>query len=156
MKVILCLDDHLGYSFNRRRQSRDRKMRAHMLGVLREEGSGLLMNAYSEASFLRDGQLFTPEEEALRRESPAGAGDAFLADAAAGKGWAFVENCSLERWLDSIDEMIVYRWNRLYLSDLRLPEGFLDGFETTAEEEFEGSSHDRMTYLRLIRRTEES
>lgn len=151
MKIILCVDEKLGYSFNNRRQSRDKKMREHMLGFLREEGAGLFMNSYSESSLIKDG-LFTEEELRQRTEHPAQQGDAFLADAEREGGWAFVENVDISGYLERTDEILLYEWNRLYLSDLRLPDGYLSQFSRLSEEKFKGSSHDSIFCSRLVRK----
>lgn len=152
MKIILCVDNNLGYSFNRRRLSRDRKMREHMLGILRGEGAGLFLNSYSEKSLVKEDGLFTEEELERIAAEPAAKGSGFLESAEESGGWAFVENVDLEAYLDCIDEMMLYRWNRLYLSDLRLSREFIDSFEVAEEESFRGSSHDSITYQRMIRR----
>ena len=151
MKLILCVDDKLGYSFNNRRQSRDRKMREHMLGVLRKEDAGLFMNAYSEASLIKDG-VFTEDELRQRSERPAESGDGFLADARDNDGWAFVENVDISGYLDDVDEILLYEWNRLYLSDLSVSREYLKQFSKVDEGKFRGSSHESIFFSRLIRR----
>lgn len=151
MKLILCVDDGLGYSFNNRRQSRDKKMREHMLGILREEGAGLFLNRYSERSLMSDG-LFTEDELRERTKNPAQEGDAFLAEADEQDGWAFVENTDISGYLDRIDEILLYRWNRLYLSDLTLPEGYLKQFRFLSGDKFRGSSHESISFSRYIRK----
>ncbi len=148
MKIVICIDEELGYSFNKRRQSRDKKMREHMLGVLREEDAGLFVNAYSAKSLLSDGLL----TEKVKVVGGPGIGeDEFLEAAEKENGWAFVENTDITGYLDRIDEMIVYHWNRLYLSDLKLPASFLKGFRTVTKEQFSGTSHDSMHYTRMVR-----
>ena len=68
MKIVICIDEDLGYSFNKRRQSRDKKMREHLLGVLRGEGAGLFVNAYSAKSLQSDGLLTDEEREIQDQE----------------------------------------------------------------------------------------
>ena len=152
MKLILCVDENLGYSFNHRRQSRDKKMREHMLGILRKEDAGLFMNDYSESSFVKDG-VFTEDEMRGRAAEPSLAGDAFLSRADEENGWAFVENTDITEYLDKVDEIILYEWNRLYLSDLRLPDGYLKKFRKLSEEKIRGSSHDSISCSRFQRRS---
>ncbi len=152
MKIILCVDDNLGYSFNGRRLSRDRKMREHMLGVLRKEGAGLLMNSYSQQSLLKENGLMTDGEIREAAENPAEKGSAFLEKALQSGSWAFVENVDIGEYLDQVREMMIYSWNRLYLSDLRLKREFLEGFDTAEEENFRGSSHDCIGYRHLVRK----
>ena len=152
MKLILCVDENLGYSFNHRRQSRDKKMREHMLGILRKEDAGLFMNSYSEASLIKD-EVFTESELKLRKEGQSLTGDSFLARADEENGWAFVENTDITEYLDKVDEIILYEWNRLYLSDLRLPAGYLKKFRKISEEKIRGSSHDSISCSRFLRRS---
>ncbi|MBQ4240387.1 MAG: hypothetical protein II672_04710 [Oscillospiraceae bacterium] len=148
MKIVICIDEDLGYSFNKRRQSRDKKMREHMLGVLRGEGAGLFVNAYSAKSLQSDG---LPTDEVTAVDGAGVGEDEFLETADKENGWAFVENTDITGYLDRIDEMIVYHWNRLYLSDLKLPASFLKGFRTVVKEQFSGTSHDSMHYTRMVR-----
>lgn len=123
-----------------------------MLGILRKEDAGLFMNAYSESSLIKDG-VFTESELRYRTKEPSSAGDAFLARAEEENGWAFVENTDITDYLDKVDEIILYEWNRLYLSDLRLPRGFLKKFRKLSEEKIRGSSHDSISCSRLLRRS---
>lgn len=148
MKIILCVDENLGYSFNKRRQSRDKKMREHMLGVLREEDAGLFVNGYTARSLDGDGLL---ADDVTVVDEQDGSADGFLRTAEQEGGWAFVENADITGFLDRIDEMIVYHWNRLYLSDLRLPESFMKSFRTVNREQFRGTSHDSIHYTRMVR-----
>ncbi len=152
MKIILCVDERAGYSFNKRRQSRDIKMREHMLGVLREEGAELLLNSYTERSMLKDAGLFTEQERAGREACPAKDGDGFLEIAKKKNCWAFVENEDISPYYGYIDEMIIYRWNRLYLSDLHLSDSFLSEFVCVERGSFKGSSHDEISFERLRRK----
>ena len=126
-------------------------MREHMLGILREEGAGLFMNAYSETSFIKDG-LFAEDELRQRTEDPAKEGDIFLAEADENSGWAFVENVDVSGYLDVIDEILLYRWNRLYLSDLTLPKEYLNKFSFVSGDKFRGSSHDSISLSRYVRK----
>ena len=148
MKIIICVDENLGYSFNKRRQSRDKTMREHMLGVLRKENAGLFVNAYTAKSLESDSLL---TEAVTVVDEAGGPDDAFLMAAEEAGGWAFVENTDITGYLDRIDEMIVYHWNRLYLSDLSIPESFMKSFRTVTKELFRGTSHDSMHYTRMVK-----
>lgn len=148
MKIIICVDENLGYSFNKRRQSRDKTMREHMLGVLRKENAGLFVNAYTAKSLESDGLL---TEAVTVVDEAGGPEDAFIMAAEEVGGWAFVENTDITGYLDRIDEMIVYHWNRLYLSDLSIPESFMKSFRTVTKELFRGTSHDSMHYTRMVK-----
>ena len=56
MIIMVCVDDHNGMMFNKRRQSQDRTLRQHMLELT--NGKKLWMNAYSMGQF--------PDEAASR------------------------------------------------------------------------------------------
>lgn len=152
MKLIIFLDEELGYSFNHRRLSRDKKVRLHMMQKVRELGGTLFMNRYTEQSFLKDEGVLLPKERSERLKKPAEAGAAFLEEAKRADGWALAENEDVTPYLSDIDEMLVYRWNRRYLSDLRLPADFAEGFTEQYTESFAGASHDRIGFVHYIKR----
>ena len=59
---------------------------------------------------------------------------------------AFVEGLPLSMYVDDIEELIVYKWNRLYPSDVKLDIDIKDaGFNMFAKYEFMGNSHDKIT-----------
>lgn len=128
MKLIVCLDDNLGMMFNRRRQSRDRELIADVIRNTQNEA--LWISPYSAP-------LFGEGNSSLR-----------IADdpiAAAGENdYCFVENTPLPQNLDGVTELIVYRWNRLYPSDVRFVCD-TSAFTLAQTHEFVGSSHDKIT-----------
>lgn len=130
MKIIVCLCDKGGMLFNKRRQSRDRV---------------LLQNL---ADYVNDGAIFVNGFSAPLFESSTASvievSDPLLS---AGDGdFVFLENLSLKRARDKIEEMIIYRWNRSYPADF-----FLDlepseaGLRLVESTEFSGSSHEKIT-----------
>lgn len=131
--VIQCVDNRNGTLFHGRRQSRDRLLRLHILAAL--AGRKLWMNSYSFRQFQQDlppGQAVCVDED-------------FLAKA----GWGevcFVEGLPLTPWLNRIEQLILYRWNRDYpadtVLDLRLDAIF---WVLKCREEFPGSSHPVIT-----------
>lgn len=131
MIVMMCVDDNGGTMFNGRRQSRDRVLREEVLA--RTQGRRLWMNASSAA-------LFAPEEE----EQIAVAED-FLDRALPGE-FCFAEGAALAPSEERIEELILFRWNRVYPADrffdLPLEER---GWRLTGTREFPGSSHERIT-----------
>ena len=130
MKVIVCLDDKGGMFFNNRRQSRDRVLNADVVSTV--SGHRLLASPYSK-------MLFEGSDAALECR------DDFL-EIANNDDYCFVEDRALSRFAGAIDEIIIYRWNRRYPTDL-----FFDldvsalGFEKVETTEFEGSSHEKIT-----------
>ena len=65
------------------------------------------------------------------------------------KNWNQEELCKgicAVSYLSKIEKVAVYRWNRLYPSDLRLDlETLLRGRHMISRREFPGSSHERIT-----------
>ena len=150
MKLVICIDAELGYSYHHRRLSRDKNIRLHLMKNIRERGGTLYMNAYTEKSFLKDEGVFLPKERTERMKCPAAPGTAFLEAARRENGWAFVENEDVTQYLPEVDEMLVYRWNRVYDADLRLPPDFAKAFTEQYTESISGSSHERVSFVRYI------
>lgn len=130
MNIIVCIDDAGGMLFAGRRQSKDRILRQEARTLT--QGQPLWMNSYTARQFAEDGCEVVVDEDFLEN-APADA-------------WCFVENCPLMPYLSQIGKIAVYRWNRLYPSDIRfdLAEQ-IDGWRMISKREFAGSSHDRIT-----------
>ncbi|MBE6592390.1 MAG: ribonuclease Z [Ruminococcaceae bacterium] len=130
MKVIVCLDDKRGMFFNERRQSRDRVLNADVVAM--SKGSRLFIDPYSKMLFEDSGADIVCDADFLEL-----AGDGDL---------CFVENRALSGYIDKLEEIIIYRWNRSYPTDI-----FFDlepeehGFKCVSVSEFQGSSHDKIT-----------
>lgn len=127
MIVILCLDDRNGMMFNNRRQSRDRAVAADIIRLV--DGEKLFMNEYSSGFFSEKTANMLIDEDFLSRED---------------KGFYFVENNSLKNFAKKINKVIVYRWNRVYPSNLKL-ELPINQWKKTIDAEFAGNSHDKIT-----------
>lgn len=125
--AILCLDDRNGMMFNNRRQSRDRAVAADIIRLV--DGEKLFMNEYSSGFFSEKTANMLIDEDFLSRED---------------KGFYFVENNSLKNFAKKINKVIVYRWNRVYPSDLKL-ELPINQWKKTIDAEFAGNSHDKIT-----------
>lgn len=126
MKVIVCLDQRNGMSFCGKRQSMDRCLREHLAGVVQSEM--LWMNAYSVGQF-SDTTLNIHVD------------DAYL-DKAGENEFCFVENRDLTPYMDKIHWLGVYRWDRLYPSNLSFPlDKVKDKLQLLYTEVFEGFSH---------------
>jgi len=128
MILIACVDDNLGMAFHRRRQSQDRLLRARILE--RSAGRALWMSAYSARQFDSAGEKIRVDEDCL---SKAGPGEFCLA-----------ELVSPSPWADRIEQVVLYRWNRSYPSDLRFDLS-LEGWRLEARTEFPGFSHEQIT-----------
>lgn len=128
MIAIVCLDDHNGMLFNKRRQSRD-SMVINDIATMTKKGE-LFCNAYSAKLFaadaactVRDEDLMTPWKE----------------------GTYFYENV-LPDSLKYFHEILCYRWNRKYPGDMFFHFDLAEnGFQMMDRMEFEGSSHKKIT-----------
>lgn len=126
MKLIVCLDEKDGLSFNRRRQSSDRKLWERLLERVGEER--LWMNAYSAKLFDKLPENVTVDEDFLEK---AQAGD-----------WCFAENVSLLPAAGKVEELTVYRWKKVYPADRKYP--FPKG-KLVGSYDFSGNSHECIT-----------
>lgn len=135
MNVIICMDDDGGILFNRRRQSQDSALRAHVAELT--AGRTLWMNAYSARQFGEN----LPVNAVVAED--------FLVQARDGD-YCFVENTDLGPVLDRIESLTVYRWNRDYPHDTLLPADLGDWILVSSSS-FPGSSHDEITQEVYIR-----
>lgn len=128
MWLMACVDDSLGMAFNHRRQSQDRVLRGKMLD--RAAGKPLWMSPYSAGQF-----------DPLPRNIQVA--EDFWARAGAGE-YCFAELQAPGAWLDRLEGVVLYRWNRRYPSDLKfdLP---LERFVLRGRQDFAGHSHPQIT-----------
>ena len=128
MKLIICVDDNGGMMFNKRRQSRDRKVVADILEMTR--GNRLYIDGYSQKLF--------EETEAIV--------SADLCKDAQKDDFCFVETEIANELAKSAEEIVVYHWNRVYPRDVEFNTDVLkEGFQLCCTEEFEGYSHEKIT-----------
>ena len=129
MNIAVCLDDKNGMLFCGRRQSKDQNLRQQLLQLA--QPNTLWMNGFSAKQF--------ETEDAIR------VAEDFLEQAPQGH-WCFVENSDLLPYKDKIEHMAIYRWNRLYPSDVKFPlEVFCDRWQRISTRTFPGHSHDEIT-----------
>lgn len=130
MKVIVMLDDANGMMFNKRRQSQDSVLRKDILSDSKDVT--LWMNEYSSAQFTEDNANISVSEDFLNKASDT--------------EYCLVENIHLSSYIEKINEIVVYRWNRMYPSDfkfdIQLEEPMWSMVSTI---DFVGSSHDKIT-----------
>ena len=128
MIVAACIDDRGGMLFNRRRQSQDRLLRQDLLAEA--GGRPVWMNGYSARLFAdAPGDLRCAEDFPRR----AGAGEL-----------CFFEDVDPAPYLAEAEGVLLYRWNRRYPADRYFPLP-LEGWHLVRQEEFAGSSHEKIT-----------
>jgi hypothetical protein len=128
LKLIVCLSEDLGMMFNHRRQSRDRVLIADM--IAHTQGKRLWISPYSEELF--------GDACSFLHISPDPIANAEADD------YCFVEDTPLPRDLNCVDELIIYRWNRHYPSDVHFACD-KSAFRLAERTDFAGSSHDNIT-----------
>ena len=130
MILAVCVDDEYGVRFNRRRQSRDRAISAD---VLWEAGEHTLWMA-------PESRMLFPEEA----EGICAAAD-FL-ERAGDQDLCFAETPPLRPWLDRVNKLVIYHWNRRYPADQRLDfDPRAEGFRLDSCSDFPGHSHASIT-----------
>lgn len=131
MIIIVCVDDHMGMSFNHRRQSQDRILREKILKLI--NGNRLWVSPYSARQFTMEQQPYLMVDED------------YLNKAAVGE-YCFVEHGNLSDYENDIEQIILCRWNRIYPADcyfeISLDEETWNG---RLLEEFQGSSHEKIS-----------
>lgn len=126
MIVIVCVDNSLGMLFNNRRQSRDSVLISKIIET--SASKRLLISEFSSSLF--DGLNAVVNERFL--------------DIAEDGDFCFVENSALTPYVDKIEKIIVFKWNRDYPSDFCLDLD-LSQWALISSLDFEGSSHEKIT-----------
>lgn len=127
MKVIICLDDNGGMLFNNRRQSCDKEVLKDIFNNL--EGEKLYISPFSQKLFAEYGENIVVDEDFLTKASESDV--------------CFVENEPLKN-ASGINEITVYKWNRVYPSDFKCDVDF-SNYTLTERVDFKGFSHEKIT-----------
>ena len=133
MNIIICLDDNNGMMFNKRRQSQDRILRADLKEFIKDKD--LYMNNYSYKLYkdIDNGNIKVYEN--------------FL-EQCTENDFCLVEDKLLNNYINKINNIIIYKWNRIYPSDLYFDINLTsNSWELLETKEFEGSSHEKITRI---------
>ena len=126
MNIIVCLDDNLGMLFNKRRQSKDRRVLEDIATFTNE----VWIQPFSKSIF----------EDSIY---PIKVDENFL-DKAPQNTYCFVEADNASPYIDRIEHIIVYKWNRKYPSDFKFDIS-LENWKMIEQKEFTGFSHEKIT-----------
>lgn len=126
MNIIVCLDDNLGMLFNKRRQSKDRRVLEDIAKFTNE----VWIQPFSKSIF----------EDSLY---PMKVDEHFL-DKAPQNTYCFVEANKVSPYIDKIEHIIVYKWNRKYPTDFKFDIS-LESWKMIEQKEFAGFSHEKIT-----------
>lgn len=130
MTVIVCIDNAGGMLFNKRRQSKDKLLLEDIKRL--SGGKDILISPFSEKLFSTSGIPYRLTERPL--------------DEGDKSDIVFIENFHLSEYIDNIDTLIIYKWNRDYPSDFYLDiDTKKDGFKIKSRREFKGNSHEKIT-----------
>lgn len=133
MNIIICLDDNNGMMFNKRRQSQDRILRADLKEFIKDKD--LYMNNYSYKLYkdIDNGNIKVSEN--------------FL-EQCTENDFCLVEDKLLNNYINKINNIIIYKWNRIYPSDLYFDINLTsNSWELLDTKGFEGSSHEKITRI---------
>ena len=134
MILIACVDNEYGMMFNNRRQSRDREVIHDIMNNI--EGK-LWIRSYSE-------ELFVDYMDRVIIDDN-------LMDKIEKDQYCFIEDISVEDYIDEIEGVIIYNWNKRYPKDMLL-ELNMDNFVLTGSVDIQGYSHDEITKDTYIRK----
>lgn len=131
MNIIICVDKNNGTFFNGRRQSLDREVAKKIASMT--DKKAVWMKPYSVELFDRVEKLHMYKHV-----------DERYLDRAAGSEYCFVEGDPLKRYLEKINTITLFRWDRIYPADQYLDISLSD-FELVIEMGFHGYSHEQIT-----------
>ena len=126
MNVIVCIDDHMGMMFNKRRQSKDEKVTEKIRDIV--GNSKLYVNDFSHALF--NGFCISVQEPLK---------------CAGREDYCFIENVDISGYEDAIERLYVFKWNRAYPHDFTLHMNYQKDFHLIHTEDFKGKSHEKIT-----------
>lgn len=128
MVLIVCIDDHNGLMFNKRRVSSDKAVIADICD--RYGAAGICISPYSASLFQGHEAYVTVSEEFLNNNANV----------------CFAECGDFVKVKDSVDTLVLYKWNRSYPSDIKFPADlYVTSMNLQSSEDFAGNSHSCIT-----------
>ena len=133
MKIIVCTDNSNGMMFGGKRQSQDSVLRKKILEIIGQ--NRLFMSEYSSKQFDKHENIHVCNDFFKK---------------ATDKDFCFTEDISVPS--DSVNEIYLFRWNRDYPADVYFDIDLKKNFKKISTEDFEGSSHKKITLEIYARR----
>ncbi len=128
MQVFLCVDEHLGMMFNKRRQSRDRILIDDMVKSM---NGTIYINEFSKKMFDELNVKYKLFDDFTDIEKNCS---------------CFIENKHLSDYQHIISKIVLYKWNRHYPADFYFDIDLSkSNFKLESVAEFKGSSHEKIT-----------
>ena len=125
----MAIDDVGGMMFNNRRQSQDRYLREYLLEKF--ANNRIWISEYTAKQFEQP----LPNNIVVDNE---------LLDKAEQEDICFIEGLYLNNYEKKINQLILFKWNRIYPSDMKLDID-LNKWRLIESEEFAGYSHEKVT-----------
>lgn len=137
MKVILCIDDQGGVRFAGHRLTQDRLQRQDV--IKRYRSAGFCMKKETASLYGLE------ESEKIHYVHD-------WNEARSYEGWWICEDVAFLRWIDQLEELVLYRWNRRYPSDERFQMSMvLPLWRCVDQYRLEGSSHAEISVEHYVR-----
>lgn len=136
MILIVCVDERNGMMFNNRRQSRDKILTGHIIEKTKDKKLWIttfskdIFNIEEDENIMIDDNFYSIAEK---------------------EDYCFIENIDANNFIDKVDKIIIYNWNKHYPAD-RYFNINLNNWEIISEENFEGYSHENITEKIFVRR----
>lgn len=129
MYIIICIDDNKGMMFNHRRQSQDKELRNHILSEINNDK--LWMNVYTSGQFHETRlQNIVVDQDFLKKADQ--------------YEYCFVEDENIKPYMERIEKIILFKWNRKYPADFYYNID-MSGWKLVKTEELKGNSHEKIT-----------
>lgn len=136
MILIVCVDERNGMMFNNRRQSRDKILTGHIIEKAKDKKLWIttfskdIFNIEEDENIMIDDNFYSIAEK---------------------EDYCFIENIDANNFIDKVDKIIIYNWNKHYPAD-RYFNINLNNWEIISEENFKGYSHENITEKIFVRR----
>lgn len=130
MTLICCVDDNMGMTFNKRRQSRDIEVTNSVINLAKN--GKLFINPYSKKLFEEAGFI----DFIIQDDSSLVFPD---------NSYFFNETAAPSVFEKAADEIILFRWNRAYPGDIQFDINLNSGWKLISSKEFAGKSHEKIT-----------
>lgn len=142
MHIIVCVDDNNGIMFNNRRVSFDKKVTQRIIEITQHKR--LWVSHYTLKLF----------EKASLKNTNLIVSNSFFSKSKANKNdYVFVEDI-LPESLEDCEEVIIFRWNRKYPSDVKFDFDLSDSFELVSSKKIKGFSHIEVTEEHFAKKSE--
>lgn len=130
MTLICCVDDNMGMTFNKRRQSRDIEVTNAVINLAKN--GKLFINPYSKKLFEEAGFIDFIIQDDSSLDFP-------------DNSYFFNETAAPSVFEKAADEIILFRWNRAYPGDIQFDINLNSGWKLISSKEFAGKSHEKIT-----------